>query len=98
MKRARRGTASLLAVTGGLLAAGAGAEEPALRATFHHPDDVLGVAFFPDGKAVASACTDKVARVWDVATGKVVQTFRHGDELWSVAVAADGRTVVTGNW
>src|SRR4051812_20740685 len=85
---------SLLVVACGFLPAG----KPGPHATFAHPDEVDGVAFFPDGKSVATACTDKKLRVWDLATGKVAKTFEHRDEIWSVAVSADGKTVVSGNW
>ena len=32
----------------------------------------LGVAFSPDGKRLATACSDKAVRVWDPLTGQVL--------------------------
>ena len=84
MNRGQVAAAILVVSACGLLRAG----EPGLRKTLVHPDEAPGIAFFPDGKSIASACCDKALRVWDVSTGKVVQTFRHDDELWSVAVAS----------
>jgi WD40 repeat protein len=69
------------------------------RATLRsHSDEVHGVAYFADGKAVASCGDDRAVRVHDVATGKVVRTFRHTAGLWYVAVSPDGRTIVSANW
>jgi WD40 repeat protein len=37
---------------------------------------VHGVAFHPEGRRVAAACGDGTVKVWDLASGKVVQTLR----------------------
>jgi WD40 repeat protein len=37
--------------------------------------------------------------LWDVATGKEIQSFQgHADNVSSVAISADGTHVVTGSW
>jgi len=38
---------------------------------FRHPNQVDGLVFAPDGKAIASACADGSVRLWDAATGKL---------------------------
>lgn len=38
---------------------------------------------------------DKTARLWDVATGKEIATFRHEHAVASANFSPDGRTVVT---
>ena len=59
---------------------------------FPHPDKVLAVAVSPDGKWLATGCNDRVARRWDVGTGR--QTFRsdrHENGVTAIAISPDGR-------
>lgn len=64
-----------------------------------HPDTVYAVAFSPDGKALATGCFDKAARVWDVTSGKELRTIAgkaaHQNLVVSVAYSADGSQLVT---
>lgn len=41
-----------------------------------HSDEVLGVAFCPDGRRLLSASADHTVRVWDRCTGRTLQRFR----------------------
>ena len=41
-----------------------------------HTDTVVGVAFDPHGKRLATAATDGTIKVWDPATGKEICTLR----------------------
>src|SRR5262245_27640993 len=58
---------------------------------------VYGVAFPPDGKALAAACADRNVRLWDVAGGREVAVFPHGNVVLSVAYSPDGKLVASGN-
>ena len=61
-----------------------------------HTKVVLGVQFSPDGKMLASAGgLDGTARVWEVATGKLLHTFNLPDKdtVNGVAFSPDGKTV-----
>jgi WD40 repeat protein len=62
----------------------------------HHSDSVLCLDFSPDGKRLASGAADKIARITDVATGKVLNTFEgHTHHVMGVAFRADGRVLAT---
>jgi WD40 repeat protein len=57
---------------------------------------VLDVAFSPDGRLLATACGDGLARLWRVSTGELVRTLTgHTDDVTSVAFSPDGRLLVT---
>jgi WD40 repeat protein len=53
---------------------------------------VVALEFTPDGKSVVGADFNGGVRVWDLATGAIVQTFTGG---LNVAVTPDGRTVLS---
>jgi RNA polymerase sigma factor (sigma-70 family) len=68
-----------------------------LRTFEGHQGSVGGVAFFPDGKTLASASWDGDIRIWEVATGKQLRAM-HGDHVFlrSLALSRDGKTLATG--
>jgi WD40 repeat protein len=58
---------------------------------------VDGVAFSPDGKALATASREGNVHLWDVAAGKLLATLRgHSSAVEAVAFAPDGRTLASG--
>ena len=62
-----------------------------------HSDAVCSIDFSPDGKLIATGAADKMARITDIATGKVVRSFEgHTHHVLGVSWSADGRTVATG--
>ena len=56
------------------------------------------------GRFAVTASADKTARVWDVASGQLLQVLRppigpgHEGKLYSVALSPDGGTVATAGW
>lgn len=61
-----------------------------------HSDAVFSLDFSPDGKYLASGAADKMARVTDLVTGKVVRSFEgHTHHILGLSWSADGRTVAT---
>ncbi|KAK2731274.1 hypothetical protein FQN57_003536 [Myotisia sp. PD_48] len=54
-------------------------------------DWVMSVAFSPDGSKIVSGSGDNTVRVWEVATGKLLQTLEgHSGSVTSVAFSPDG--------
>src|SRR5207249_4435843 len=66
-----------------------------------HPAPVTAVAFTPDSKTVVSACGDGTARIWSTRVEgqpiALVEVSSIGTrvEIRCIAIAVDGKTVVT---
>jgi WD40 repeat protein len=62
------------------------------------------MAYSPDGRTLASASADRTVKLWEVATGRAIQTLRQDAEpgerlafnaFWSVAFSPDGRILAS---
>ena len=63
-----------------------------------HGETVYEVAVTPDGQRAVSGSADNTLKVWDLASGKVLQTLSgHKDQVWAVALTADGQRAVSGS-
>jgi serine/threonine protein kinase/WD40 repeat protein len=60
-------------------------------------DDVYIVAFSPDGMTLASGGRGK-AKLWDVATGRLLLNLSHHDATFALAFAPDGRSLAVGSF
>jgi WD40 repeat protein len=73
----------------------AGAGKP-VRDLAESPDAVFAVAFSPDGKKLATAGADRIVRVHETETGKVlVQIEDHADWIFDIAFSPDGKKLAT---
>ncbi len=75
------------------------AKQPEVALTMrHHSGVVNAVAFSPDGRRLATGCSDKIARIWDATTGQRGLSMKHRAWLTgisSVAFNADGSWLAT---
>jgi WD40 repeat protein/tetratricopeptide (TPR) repeat protein len=64
------------------------------------PDDayVRALCFTPDGRRIITCGEDSTAKVWDVQSGRLLDTLAgHSLDIYSVACSASGRLVATGS-
>jgi len=62
-----------------------------------HDDDVVALAFSPDGTKVATGSHDQKARVFDAASGIELHRVVHGHWVKAVAFSPDGAHVASGS-
>ena len=61
-----------------------------------HDEWVLRVAWSPDGRRLATASSDRTARIWDPHIGRQLTLLRgHGGEVRGTAWSPDGRRLAT---
>ncbi|WP_250847135.1 c-type cytochrome domain-containing protein [Aquisphaera insulae] len=79
-----------------LWAVEAGGGLKAVRDLSEATDVVFAAAFSPDGKTLATAGADRIVRVHEVDTGRlVVQAEDHADWIFDVAFSPDGKALAT---
>lgn len=67
-----------------------------LHRLLNHPENILDVSFSPDGNRVATACTDRNIRVFDVVTGSLLRTIPNRTSwLHSVDFDPSGQRLVS---
>jgi WD40 repeat protein len=63
-----------------------------------HTHGVWTVAFAPDGQTLASAGVDRLVRLWDIETGRMLKSLRgHTDDIRAALFTPDGQTLATGS-
>ncbi|HEY7417841.1 MAG TPA: WD40 repeat domain-containing protein, partial [Ktedonobacteraceae bacterium] len=63
-----------------------------------HTDEVMTVAWSPDGQYIASGSADGTLRLWNAATGQQQYVYRgHSASVNSVAWSSDSRHLVSGS-
>jgi WD40 repeat protein len=57
------------------------------------------MAISPDGRRLVTGGDDRTVKYWEVATGKVIQSFAgHTDTVTCIAFSHDGRRAVSGGY
>ena len=67
----------------------------ALRHFKGHTGNVLSIAADREGKRIVSASYDGTARIWDIVSGKQLQTLPHGQSVIAAVFTSDGSRVIT---
>ena len=60
-----------------------------------HTDQILSVAYSPDGTRIATASLDGTARIWDASTGQELHTLAGHGPVRGIAFSPDGRRTAT---
>ena len=60
-------------------------------------DVIWSVLYSPDGRTLASGSRDQTVRLWDVATGKHLNTLEGLGNICGVAYSPDGGTLASTN-
>jgi WD40 repeat protein len=60
-----------------------------------HRDEVLSVAFSPDGKQLLTGSRDGDARIWNLSNGAATVLRGHGGPVFDANFSSDGQWIVT---
>ena len=62
-----------------------------------HAGVVTSVAFSSQGKQLASSSYDQTVKIWDMDTGKCLDTLeKHTNRIWSIAFHPQGHLIASG--
>jgi WD40 repeat protein len=61
-----------------------------------HDAAVIGVAFSPDGRYLATACKDFNVGIWEIPSGRRLATLTHQDNVLAMEFSRDGHLLATG--
>ena len=91
----RRGLLTTLIIV--FLSAFAWAQEEQYDKQFAHEKDINAMAFSPDNNLIVTSGADKVVRVWNANTGKLINSFKHGYAIKKLFISPDGNYMLSGS-
>lgn len=62
-----------------------------------HDGWIRGLAVSRDAKHIATCGTDRQVKIWSSIDGKVVHQFSQADDIYSLTIHPDGKSLVTGD-
>jgi WD40 repeat protein len=72
------------------------ADGTSLPCSITHQDEILALAYSPDGRTILTGSMDRTARLWEAATGRPIgPPFQHQWVVGKVAFSSDGKVALT---
>ena len=63
-----------------------------------HSNTIRSICFLNDGKMVASGSRDKIIKIWNIETGKVIRNLEeHTNFVYSICLSSNGKILVSGS-
>ena len=72
-------------------------ENALYKAVFKHSDEVVSVAFSPDGSKILTGSRDSIARLWDIQGNQIGKDMKHLGAINSIAFSPDDTHILTGS-
>ena len=69
------------------------ADKPEIFVQLGHVAEVTSIAFSPDEKYLVSGSMDKSVKIWEIATGREIRTFRLDQPVGKVTISPDGKSI-----
>jgi len=64
-----------------------------------HTGDIKSACISPDMKTIISASLDKTIKIWDIDSGKCLETLKeHSSGVTSLSISIDGTHLISGSW